>query len=83
MRSFVEKLKSFVFFHLGSDAELTIDSEPEQIKVHLTHQRIHSFQFDLSVEKAGELASTPESFEDYMLDLLTQHRKTRSSPESR
>ena len=75
MPSFVDRFKSFVFFHLGSDAEFTIESDPSEIKVRLTHQRVNSFQFHLSTEKADELASNPESFEDYMLDLITQYRK--------
>jgi len=78
MSSFEKKLKSFVFFHLGSDAQLGIESDSDHIQVSLSHQRIHPCDFSLSLQEASELATDEEAFEDYMFSLLTRHRSSRT-----
>lgn len=72
---FRERLDFFVFFHLGADARVEVRPSGERLHVRIAHQRVHPFQLDLKWDLVGEFAESAEAFEDYMLDLLTRHRR--------
>ncbi len=72
--NFFEKLRLFSFFHLGSDAEISLVDEPEGITVSIAHRRVSPFRFSLSWEELRELLELPSAFEDFMLGELMRHR---------
>jgi hypothetical protein len=73
---FLEALNSFVFFHLGSDAETILDDGDGSLTIGLSHRRIQSFRFTISVEEITELLEDPIKLEDFLLDHLIAHRRS-------
>ncbi len=70
-----EQLDFFVFFHLGADAEISLRACQGTLRIAIAHQRIRPLTLELTWERVGELAQSPEAFETYMLDRLTSHRR--------
>jgi len=72
----IRDLDAFVFFHLGSDATVQVEKTPVSIKITLEHRRVQAFQFTLEDSEIEIFARSPEAFEAFMLDHLTQHRRS-------
>ena len=71
----VKQLKLFVFFHLGSDAEISVNPDPHTLEVSIEHPRVERFHFELSSRELETMAQDPEAFEDYLLELLVRYRR--------
>ncbi|MEE8585335.1 MAG: hypothetical protein V3T83_10835, partial [Acidobacteriota bacterium] len=52
---FKDRLDSFVFFHLGSDAEVALQELPSGLRVAIQHARVHPFEFTLDTDQLGTL----------------------------
>ena len=72
----IQDLDAFVFFHLGSNAGVGVEETSGGLSVRLEHRRIQSFQFSLSELEIDSFAHDPESFEEFLLDHLTTHRRS-------
>lgn len=72
----IRDLNAFVFFHLGSDATVELEEASGGLNVRLAHRRIESFQFTLSELEVESFCKDPQSFEEFMLDHLTTHRRS-------
>ncbi len=72
-----EQLDFFIFFHLGSDADVHVETLQEMLRITIAHQRVRTFRLVLDWERVEELARSPEMFEAYMLDQLTRYRRHR------
>jgi hypothetical protein len=70
------ELDAFVFFHLGSDADVSVSINHSRIHFSLDHNRIHSFSFSLSFEEFESITDQPEAFENVLLGYLAKHRKS-------
>jgi len=75
-----EKLKiffdNFVLFHLGTDADAVFSPEMDgALTCSMSHARISDIQFHLTPEEAARYALDIPAFEEYLLDLLTTHRR--------
>jgi len=73
-QDFFQRLHLFSFFHLGSDAEISLADEPEGISVAIAHRRVSPFRFSLRWEELRALLDSPSGFEDFMLSELMRHR---------
>jgi hypothetical protein len=71
-----KQLTLFVFFHLGSDAEVSIQSNPQVLKVSIEHPRVEGFRFELPSQDLETMIRDPEGFEDYLLELLVRYRRS-------
>jgi hypothetical protein len=74
LAEFRDQMDQFVFFHLGSDAQVRVDSGRDGIRVFVEHNRVHPFQFQATRDKIERLLKS-EEFEDFMLELLVRHRR--------
>ena len=72
-----ERLDLFIFFHLGSDAEVAIQETEVALRVSLSHPRVHPFSFEIQSSSLQGYQQEPLLFEDFLLDQLTQHRRGR------
>ncbi len=72
---FQEKLNLFCFFHLGSDAQLEVVVEGDQLRVTLEQHRITPLTFTLSYERLEEMLADSAKLENFMLDEITPHRR--------
>ena len=71
---FREILDLFSFFHLGSDAIISINQEADGIHVRISHRRVSPLEFALSWEEIREMMADRTRFEDFMLGWLTRNR---------
>ena len=76
MEAFRERLSLFTFFHLGSDAKISIAEGAEGLTVSVAHSRVAPFEFDLSWPEIEELVGDPSRFEGFLLDHLTRYRRS-------
>lgn len=74
--SFEQKLNAFVFFHLGANANCTIEQAASSLKVSLEHPRIEPFSFQIDCNELAEMLKNHQDFEDFMLHQLTRHRRS-------
>ncbi len=72
---FQNRLKAFVFFHLGSDAVVKVEEGPEHCRFRLAHPRIDAFEFLLAPGQMQILVRDEAQFEEFMLGHLTRHRR--------
>ena len=75
LAEFQDRLDSFVFFHLGSDAEVAVQQLPSGLRVAIRHSRVHPFEFSLDSDQLEALTQDSDAFEEYMLSELTRHRR--------
>ncbi|MBI4444919.1 MAG: hypothetical protein HY645_03335 [Acidobacteria bacterium] len=75
IRTFDEKLRQYVFFHLGSDAVVEFEEQAEALKVRLAHRRVEPFEFLLPWDELSSLLDHPRSLEDYLLEQFLSHRR--------
>jgi hypothetical protein len=71
-----QELDAFVFFHLGSDAEIEIRQTRSGLSFSFRHQRINPFNFELSNHKIHSLIRNPEYLESLLLDQLNRNRRS-------
>ena len=71
-----QELASFVFFHLGSDADVEVRNLDSGLSFSFSHQRIESFVFELSLEEIHSVLENPEKLETFLLNQLTRHRRS-------
>ncbi len=76
VQQFREKLESFVFFHLGSDAKLALQQEPDSLAVHLEHKRIRPLRFTIDSTRLATILAAPDLFEEMMLEYLVAYRRS-------
>ncbi len=69
------ELDAFVFFHLGSDAKVEVQSSDDGFRLSIGHRRVSPIEFDLDSGKVADFSRQPELFEEFLLDLLTRHRR--------
>ena len=72
---FQEKLNLFCFFHLGSDAQVEVVEEGNQLRVTLEQHRITPLTFTLLYERLEAMLADSTALENFMLDEVTPHRK--------
>ena len=73
--AFLELLHQFVFFHLGSDVSLRIESSAGRLEVFIEHERIRPFKMEFSSQEIASFAADPILFEELMLAHLTENRR--------
>ncbi|GAB4249899.1 MAG: hypothetical protein Kow00109_25890 [Acidobacteriota bacterium] len=66
----------FVLFHLGSNAFVDWHWNGQLLQVRVEHDRITPLQFHLDATQIEEFAASQETFETFLLQLLTRHRKS-------
>jgi hypothetical protein len=71
-----KRLELFLFFHLGSDAEVAVREQTEGLTVAISHRRVRPFVFSLSCDQLRHFSSDQAAFEDFMLDWLTRYRRS-------
>lgn len=74
---FLDLLQQFVFFHLGSDVLLQIESSDGGLEVFIEHERIRPFKMRFSSKEIASFTADPMFFEERMLEHLTQNRRDR------
>ena len=74
-QQFQEKLELFCFFHLGSDVEMELIEEENQLRVSLRQHRIEPFTFSLAYDQLEELLADSVKLERFMLNEITPHRR--------
>jgi hypothetical protein len=72
---FQEKLNLFCFFHLGSDVQLEVVEEENQLRVTLEQHRITPVSFTLPYQQLEEMLADSIELENFMLNEITPHRK--------
>ena len=72
---FQEKLNLFCFFHLGSDAQLEVLEEADQLRVRLEQHRITPLTFTLTYQRLEEMLADSAELENFMLDQIISHRR--------
>ena len=72
---FQEKLNLFCFFHLGSDAQLEVLEEADQLRVRLEQHRINPLTFTLSYQRLEEMLADSAELENFMLNQIIAHRR--------
>ena len=72
---FQEKLSLFCFFHLGSDVQLEVVVQENQLWVTLEQHRITPLTFTLSYERLEEMLADSTELEKFMLNEITPHRR--------
>lgn len=72
---FQEKLSLFCFFHLGSDAQLEVVEEGDQLRVTLEQHRITPLTFTLSYERLEAMLADSTELENFMLNEIIPHRR--------
>ena len=70
-----ERLRLLVFFHLGADAVLELDSRANGLRVSVEHPRVRPFVVDLAVGDLERMSKDHEALEDHFLDLLVANRR--------
>ncbi len=75
--AFLDLLQQFVFFHLGSDASLRIESSGDGLEVFIEHERIHPFEMRFPSKEIASFTADPIFFEERMLEHLTENRRDR------
>ena len=70
-----DQLDFFVFFHLGSDADVAFDTGDRDLRIAISHPRVRPFELQLTWERVAEMARSPEIFESFLLEQLTRHRR--------
>ncbi len=73
---FLDHLQAFVFFHLGSDAVVRVETSDEGLDVFLEHNRIRPLRFSVNRVQLEEMQQNPLRLEDFLLDLLTANRRS-------
>lgn len=68
-------LDSFVFFHLGSDARVSVQVRRDGVSVGIDHNRVRPFQFELGGADLTALVADPAALEEALLDQLVKHRR--------
>ncbi len=76
VQEFRDRLESFVFFHLGSDAKLEIQEELESLAVKLEHPRIRPLGFTIETARLRRVLAEPVLFEEMMLEYLVTYRRS-------
>ena len=73
---FLNRLRQFVLFHLGSDAEVTVSPTAEGLEIKVQHQRVTPMLLQFSSREIGSLLEDHSGFEDRLLSYLTRHRRS-------
>jgi len=71
---FLNELKEFLFFHLGSDAKIKLSFTAGSLNGEVEHQRIRPMEIYFTMEEIFSLARDRTRFENRMLSLLTRYR---------
>ncbi len=67
---------NFVLFHLGTDADVTFSRKTDgSLLCSIQHPRVSGIRFQLSPDDTERFALDIPSFEEYLLSLLTKHRR--------
>ena len=69
------ELDAFVFFHLGSDADVSLGAGKGAICVSIRHRRVFPIQFELNPRMIDDFSRHPDRFEEFLLNILTRHRR--------
>jgi hypothetical protein len=69
------ELDAFVFFHLGSDAEVAVRGQSDGFRLSIRHRRVSPIEVDLDSRKIADFCRRTELFEEFLLDLLTRRRR--------
>ena len=70
-----ERLRLLVFFHLGADAVLELDSRANGLRVSIEHPRVSPFVLELALDDVERISKDDEALEDHFLDLLVANRR--------
>ncbi len=73
---FLNQLRQFVLFHLGSDAKVSISFTAEGLDIEVKHPRVAPMQLQFSSQEISSLAEDRSGFEDRWLTCLTRHRRS-------
>ena len=74
-RILLERMGDFVFFHLGVDAKVELREEDPGIHFRIQHERVQSFDFELTWVQVEQMTTDPELLEDYLLEHLARYRR--------
>ena len=67
-------LDDFVFFHLGADAGVESRENDQGMHFCIQHERVKTFDFDVTWEQIQEMTADPKVLEDYLLEYLARYR---------
>lgn len=73
---FLDVFRQFVLFHLGSDAEIRVDSSGSGLDIQVRHQRVRPMSLQFSGEEISALAEDRHRFEDRLLADLSRNRRS-------
>ncbi len=73
---FLNRLRQFVLFHLGSDAEVSISTTAEGLEIKVRHQRVAPMLLQFSSLEISSLVEDHSGFEDRLLSYLNRHRRS-------
>jgi hypothetical protein len=68
-------LDLFCLFHLGSDVQLNLEEEEDQLVVSLQHHRIEPLEFRISYAQLEDFLEDTAQLERFLLEEITSHRR--------
>ncbi len=72
----LRELRRFLFFHLGSDAKVTVHPTQQGLEVEVEHQRVRPMHLRFEVEEMVSMSGDRTRFEDHLLAFLTRYRRS-------
>jgi len=72
---FQEKLDLFCLFHLGSDVEMKLEEEADQLVVSLQQHRIEPLEFRIAFAQLEDFLEDTALLERFLLEEITSHRR--------
>ena len=72
---FREMLDAFVFFHLGSDAQIRVEVFEGGLRVGLEHSRVRPIGFTVGEAELAAMNRDSAVFEEFMLEHLVKRRR--------
>lgn len=70
-----QDLDDFVFFHLGSDAQVAVTEGPAGIEIVVEHPRVHRFTAKVDTQQLRQIAEHPDHLETILLEYLSKNRR--------
>ena len=72
----IRELRQFLFFHLGADVKIRIQSTWNGLEVEVEHQRVRPMRLSFRKEEVLALSRDRSRLEEQLLSFLTLHRRS-------
>lgn len=72
---FRQRLDLFIFFHLGADAQVSVEEGAGALLVSIAHRRVEPFSLQVAFSRVHALLNDSRGVENFMLEQLMPHRR--------